>query len=280
MPERRSRRRMVPARPDGVEAQLATARSCGLRSASSSAARSSRPAHRLVERLAVDRLGVGQRRLAELAREDLVEAPVLADDLRARADEAVDGDQHGVGLLAQGIALEQPVGRGAAHRPGRRRPGAARRRSPGRPRTGRTGVPARRRSNRGRGPRAGRRGRARRRPRRRSGVGGHASNRSTSRSIARPSGSRPCPPRCRGGPGANPASARPWRTSQSAWRSEPADVAVRRPATGRRRSPRGSAAGGPARAGRRVPGRGGRSAGWAGRPPSAHRGGRADRPAA
>ena len=105
--------------------------------------------------------------------------------------------------------------------------------------------------------------------------------RSTSRSIARPSGSRPCPPRCRGrrrrrtpprrapaGPATAPGAA-----------SRP--MSRRRRATGRRRSPRGSAAGEPARAGRRVPGRGGRCSRM-GRPVRGprHRGGRADRPAA
>ena len=38
---------------------------------------------------------------------------MLADDLRARSDLAMDGDQDRVRLLAQGVALEQPIGGGA-----------------------------------------------------------------------------------------------------------------------------------------------------------------------
>ncbi len=70
-----------------------------------------RTAHGAIERLAVDRLGVGQRSFAELTVEHDAQASILADDLRARAaDPAMNGDEDGVGLLAQRIALQQPVG--------------------------------------------------------------------------------------------------------------------------------------------------------------------------
>ena len=39
---------------------------------------------------------------------------MLADDLRARTDPAVHGDQHCVRFFPQGVAPEQAIGRGAS----------------------------------------------------------------------------------------------------------------------------------------------------------------------
>ena len=72
-----------------------------------------RPPHRAVERLAVDRLGIGQRRLAELAPQDVLETTMLADHLRTRSDLAMDRDQDCVRLLPQEVAFEQSIGSGA-----------------------------------------------------------------------------------------------------------------------------------------------------------------------
>ena len=69
-----------------------------------------RPEHRLHERLVIDRLGIGQRRLVELARQDLAQPTVLADDLRAGTGQTVHRDQHGMRLLAQRVARQQAVG--------------------------------------------------------------------------------------------------------------------------------------------------------------------------
>ena len=77
----------------------------------------------------IGRVGLGQRHLGELAIEHLAQPPVLAHDLRARADDAVDRDEHLVGLLAQRVARDQPFGGRLGHRRRRRPPAAC-----GRPR--------------------------------------------------------------------------------------------------------------------------------------------------
>ena len=46
----------------------------------------------------------------EFAPQDVLQAPMLADDLRARPDLPVDRDQDRVRLLAQEVAFEQPIG--------------------------------------------------------------------------------------------------------------------------------------------------------------------------
>ena len=70
-----------------------------------------RPAHRPIDGKAIDGLRLGQWTLAQFARQHAAEATVLADDLRPGADQPMDGDQHGVGLLAQRVPFEQAVGR-------------------------------------------------------------------------------------------------------------------------------------------------------------------------
>ena len=205
-----------------------------------------RPAHRAVEGLAVDRLGVGQRRLAELAPQDLAGGAGTGARPASATRSGRGRRSARRGPLRAGGRARAADRRRRARRPDRPRRAGARRRSPGRPRSGRTVVRARPRSSRGRGPRAGRRGRARWRPRRRrrrrSGI---ASKRGRRRDrSAHRSGSRPCRRRC-------PAAAR----ARSLPRRDPGGRATapgaairpirrRRPATGRRRSPPASAAGG------------------------------------
>ena len=62
------------------------------------------------ERLPIDGIGIGQGVLTEVPGKDIAQAAVLADDLRARAGQAVDRDEHGMGLLAQRVAGDQPIG--------------------------------------------------------------------------------------------------------------------------------------------------------------------------
>ena len=182
---------------------------------------------RAASRLPVDRLGLGQRRArrARAARTSprrrYWRTTCERDPIRPWT-----AMRTAWASSRKRVAREQAVGRVARADAGRRRRAGARRRSRGRPRTGRPAARARRRSNRGRGPRAGRRGRARSPPRRRTGRRrGRPRSAVTSRSMRRRSGCRPYRCRCRAArPGANPAAARPWRTSQSAWRSEPAEV--------------------------------------------------------
>ena len=89
--------------------QLPTARSSGQPVGIEDGGPLERSADRAIDRLPVDRLGIGERRLAEFALEHIAQSPVLADDLRARADQPVDTDKHGMRLLAERVALEQVV---------------------------------------------------------------------------------------------------------------------------------------------------------------------------
>ena len=215
------------------------------------------------ERLAVDRLGLRQRTLAELAGQDPWSRRYWRTTCEREPVSPWTDDEDRVGLLAQGIAGEQPLGgrvaRRAGRRPRRRRWATIDQRvlvaigeplalggeafvaepstrSPRYSSTARLGAAcavveacARTRSRRARG-----------RP---------------------PSGSRPCPSRrraprrarrrrrsARGGPARGPAAATR-RTCR------------RRPARGPPRWPRATAAGGRGPAGRRAPGRAGRRAG-------------------